>query len=161
MKKNEAGEVSVDKSKVVIEFIKQILSDTKRVIAKMEFNWAKIDSQNMCTLDIYVPSKQFERHLNLQITIDHCDVFYSQLFKDLISNFLNDDVCELSSFMCVKGIIGNNFNGLVIANKKTNTQISLNFKHTKENFNRIVDNYNKTLESSLINQEQFDGVKSK
>ena len=41
----------------------------------MNFWYVKIDDQNMCTSDIYVPETNFEKHLNLGITIDH-SLFY-------------------------------------------------------------------------------------
>ena len=68
----------------------------------MKFNSAKIDNQNMCTLDIYVPTKNFEKHINLGITIDHCDIFYKQLFNDLFETFIEHDTIGVSRYYEIK-----------------------------------------------------------
>lgn len=59
MKKIEAQALAVEKSKLTIEYITQILSNKEIVNSKMNFSSANIDGQKMCTLDIYVPEKKF------------------------------------------------------------------------------------------------------
>lgn len=54
-----------------MECLTQILSDSLTVHGKMDFLNKKIDGQDMCTLDIYLSARDFERHLNLGITEEH------------------------------------------------------------------------------------------
>ena len=74
MKKKEAEVLALKKVDVIVEYIMQILEDTSKVSGMMNFSSAKIDGQNMCTMDIYVPFRNFEKHLNLGITSDHYNV---------------------------------------------------------------------------------------
>ena len=60
MKKSEAQALASEKSKLIIEYIIQILSDSERVNSNMSFCNTKIDNQQMCTLDIYVPDKNMK-----------------------------------------------------------------------------------------------------
>lgn len=88
MKKIEAQAIAPERSRLVIEYITKILSDIEKVNASMNFSSAKIDNQMMCTLDIYVPQRNFEKHLNLGITSDHSLVLYEQILNDFIDTFL-------------------------------------------------------------------------
>ena len=81
MKKIEAQAISPERSRLIIEYITKILSDTEKVNASMNFSSVKIDNQIMCTLDIYVPQRNFEKHLNLGITTDHDLILYEQLLN--------------------------------------------------------------------------------
>lgn len=84
MKKNEAQLLVPAKSNLIMEYITQILLDTDKLNGNIEFNFAKIDNQMNCVLDIYIPTKDFEKHLNLEITSDHCLVLYEQVLNDLL-----------------------------------------------------------------------------
>ena len=59
MKKKEAEVLALKKVDVIVEYIMQILEDTSKVSGMMNFSSAKIDGQNMCTMDIYVPFRNF------------------------------------------------------------------------------------------------------
>lgn len=65
MKKKDAQDLAIIRSNLIMEYITQILSDSNKLDAKMDFNFVKIDSEKMCVLDIYVPETKFEKHLNL------------------------------------------------------------------------------------------------
>lgn len=85
-----------------MEYITQILSDSNKLDAKMDFNFVKIDSEKMCVLDIYVPETKFEKHLNLGIPNYHSGVLFEQVLNDLL-HFLPSDtigVSKLKHFSC-------------------------------------------------------------
>lgn len=60
MKKIEAQSLSPTKSNLIMEYITQILSDTDKLNGNIEFNFAKINNQMNCVLDIYVPTKKLK-----------------------------------------------------------------------------------------------------
>ena len=65
MKKREAEQLAPEKVDFILNRIMQILEDNDRLFsANMNFSSAKIEKQCMCTLDIYVPSKDIEEHYN-------------------------------------------------------------------------------------------------
>lgn len=67
MEISEAKELSKVRSKLIIEYINDILSDGNKLKAKINLGIHEVDGQDMCTADIYVPYKDFERHFNLGI----------------------------------------------------------------------------------------------
>ena len=98
MKKIEAKALAPEKSKLVIEYITQILSDSEKVNSVMDFWYAKIDGQNMCTMDIYVPFRNFEKHLNLGITSDHYNVLCKEFLDRVITTFLPHETIGATRF---------------------------------------------------------------
>ena len=141
MKKIEAQELAPEKSKLVIEYITQILSDSEKINSKMNFWYAKIDGQQMCTLDIYVPEKNFEKHLNLGITIDHSLVLYNQLLNDFLNTFLPHETIGISRYYSIKSML-RNFSGINVVNTN-GSKIEINFNTTNPDFMRIVSEYSK------------------
>ena len=141
MKKIEAQELAPEKSKLVIEYITQILSDSERINSKMNFWYAKIDGQQMCTLDIYVPEKNFEKHLNLGITIDHSLVLYNQLLNDFLNTFLTHETIGISRYYSIKSML-RNFSGINVVNTN-GSKIEINFNTTNPDFMSIVSEYSK------------------
>lgn len=150
MKKEEALILALEKSKLVIEYITQILSDTNKVNGIMEFSSAKIEGQKMCTLSICVPEKGFEKHLNLGITTDHCDVLYQQVVNDFIDQFLENETMGVSKYFSVKGIMGNNFSGMNALNS-TGSKIKINFLCQGKIFDEIMSDYNKRIDEYIEN----------
>ena len=139
MKKIEAQLLAPEKSKLVIEYIMQILSDPKRVNSVMDFWYAKIDGQNMCTLDIYVPETNFEKHLNLGITVDHSLVLYEQILNDFLDIFLKHETMGVTRYYSLKSM-QNYFSGVNVVNS-TGSKIKINFNTTDPDFMKIVSEY--------------------
>ena len=139
MKKFEAQELAPEKSKLVIDYITQILSDSEQLNSKMEFSSAKIDGKQMCTLDINVPKKNFERHLNLGITADHSLVLYKQLLNDFINTFLEHDTIGITRYYSIKSML-ENFSGVDVVNLN-GSRIKINFNTTHPDFMNIVSEY--------------------
>ena len=139
MKKIEAKAEAPEKSKLVIEYITQILSDSEKVNSVMDFWYAKIDGQNMCTLDIYVPERNFEKHLNLGITIDHSLVLYEQILNDFLDTFLEHETMGVTRYYSIKSM-QNDFSGVDAVNRN-GSRIKINFNTTDPDFMSIVSGY--------------------
>lgn len=137
MKKIEAQALAIEKSKLVIEYITQILSDKEIVNSKMNFSSAKIDGQKICTLDIYVPEKNFEKHLNLGITIDHSMILYEQILNTFLDSFLENETMGVTKYYSVKSM-SENFSGVKIINL-IGSRIMVNFYYE---FPDIISMYN-------------------
>jgi len=155
MKKIEAKALAPEKSKLVIEYITQILSDSEKVNSVMDFWYAKIDSQNMCTLDIYVPERNFEKHLNLGITIDHSLVLYEQILNDFLDTFLEHETMGVTRYYSIKSM-QNDFSGVDAVNRN-GSRIKINFNTTDPDFMNIVSEYTRRyneFDDSLENHEQ-------
>lgn len=156
MKKIEAKALAPEKSKLVIEYITQILSDSEKMNSTMDFWYAKIDGQNMCTLDIYVPERNFEKHLNLGITIDHELVLYEQLLNDFLDTFLENETMGVTRYYSIKSM-QNDFSGVDAVNLN-GSRIKINFNTTNPDFMDIVSDYTRRYNEfaeSLKNQEQI------
>jgi len=139
MKKIEAKALAPEKSKLVIEYITQILSDSEKVNSVIDFWYAKIDGQNMCTLDIYVPETNFEKHLNLGITIDHSLVLYEQILNDFLDTFLEHETMGVTRYYSIKSM-QNDFSGIDAVNLN-GSRIKINFNTTDPDFMSIVSGY--------------------
>lgn len=139
MKKIEAKALAPEKSKLVIEYITQILSDSEKLNSVMDFWYAKIDGQNMCTLDIYVPERNFEKHLNLGITKDHCLVLYEQILNDFLDTFLEHETMGVTRYYSIKSM-QENFSGVDAVNLN-GSKIKINFNTTNPDFINIVSDY--------------------
>lgn len=138
MKKDESLLLAQQRTKLIIEYIEKILNDEKNVTADMDFNVHKIDNQMMCTLSILIPFNNFEKHLNLGITSDHCDILYAQLFKDLLKTFLEHETIGIS-----RCFDDENFTGIT-ANSE-NSKLNLNFIYKGQKFNEIAKEYNDAI----------------
>ena len=152
MKKIEAQALSIEKSKLVIEYITQILSTKEVVNSKMYFSSDKIDGKKMCTLDIYVPEKNFEKHLNLGITTDHSIILYEQVLNDFLDTFLENKTMGVTKYYNVKSML-ENFSGVKIINL-IGSKIMVNFYYELPD---IISMYNK----KYIEYEQTINEKNK
>lgn len=137
MKKIEAQALAIEKSKLIIEYITKILSDKEIVNSKMNFSSAKIDGQKMCTLDIYVPEKNFEKHLNLGIITDHSMILYEQILNTFLDSFLENETMGVTKYYSVKSML-ENFSGVKIINL-IGSKIMVNFYYE---FPDIISMYN-------------------
>ncbi len=139
MKKIEAMELAPKRSKLIIEYITQILSDSEKVNARMNFNSAKIDNQIMCVLDIYVPKRNFEKHLNLGITSEHDLVLYEQLLNDLLDTFLEHETMGITKYYSLKSM-QENFTGIDAINL-LGSNIRINLNSSGNGFMELIDRY--------------------
>ncbi|MBE6149840.1 MAG: hypothetical protein E7170_03875 [Firmicutes bacterium] len=138
MKKDEALLLAQQRTKLVIEYIEKILNNENNITGKINFSAHKIDNQMMCTLSILIPFNNFEKHLNLGITSEHCDILYAQLFKDLLKTFLEHETIGIS-----RCFDDENFTGIT-ANSE-NSKLNLNFIYKGQKFNEIAKEFNDAI----------------
>ena len=152
MKKVEAQQLAIEKSKLIIEYIVQILSDPEKVTATMEFLSYKIENKKMLILDINVPKRNFSRCLNLGITSDHDIVLFEQLFNDLLDTFLTHETMGVTKYYSIKSM-NQNFTGINAVNT-IGSKILINFNSSGPEFKNLVDHYQakyKAFEESINN----------
>lgn len=159
MKKEEAREISIKRADLIMEYIYQILSDSEVVVGRMNFGTKKIDGQMMEILDIYVPSKGFERHFNLGITSDHNNVLYEELlnrFRDELFSHETIGVTNIhtlkSNFSSFEGVVARNTTGSKIKidmlgiNEELKSKFSQAYTDFEDSLNKEKDN-NKKIKS--------------
>ena len=153
MKKQEAEVLAIDKSRVMIEYLEQILSDDN-ISGNMIFSSNKVDGEKekMCTVDIMLNNGK-ERHLNLGIPSIHSDVFTRQFTSDLVDRFAKDDTMGVSPFFEIKSMPPTSRRGMdaISINEETgkiNNHIKIDFYNKGENFDSIMEEYNKKLKEA-------------
>lgn len=158
MKKAEALNKAGEKSKLIIEYITQILKDEEKVKGNMSFGSNKIDGQMMATLDIYVPKRDFEKHLNLGITSDHIDVLYEQFLNDLLDEILPTDTIGVTKFYSMRSMV-KSFDGINAVNL-IGSEITINMYGIDEN---IVKNYEEKYDriAEVIRSNEQNNRKSR
>ena len=74
MRENYKINLAPERSKLLCEYITQILSDNEKILSdnekvngEIKINFAKINNEHMITFDILIPSKNFVKHLNTGI----------------------------------------------------------------------------------------------
>lgn len=156
MKKNKAQLLVPAKSNLIMEYITQILLDTDKLNGNIEFNFAKIDNQMNCVLDIYIPTKDFEKHLNLEITSDHCLVLYEQVLNDLLK-FLPSETIGVTKYFSIKSM-SEYFSGVVALNN-IGSELKINFNTTNPDFMVLIDNYLKKYDEVAKSLEKHEQPK--
>lgn len=156
MKKEEAMEIVPEISKLLCEYITQILSDDEKVSGEIKINAAKINNEHMVTFDIYVPSKNFEKHINTGITTQQIDVLTEQIFADLLDTFLESATIGCTKYYSIKGTQGINMNGVNAVNVR-GSKLKINFVYQGKNFNQQADDYNQRINEYANRQES--GIK--
>ncbi len=161
MKKQEAMELSIDRSRVMIEYLEQILNDNG-ISGNMTFRSSKVEGEGekMCTVDIML-NNGTERHLNLGITSMHSDIFTKQFTSDLVDRFAKDDIMGVSPYFEIKSMPSMSRNGMdaISINKETgkiNNHIKIDFYYGGQNFNSIMEEYNKKLKEA---QKEIEEIK--
>lgn len=142
MKKEEARNVSLEKSKVVIDTIVAILTDSVQVDGKMEFGIDKKENKNVCTLDIAVPEKGYFRNWFMGVTSNHISIFYKQILSDILDNFIGLEKMSVSNFYTLKYSNGKNFEGITFKNS-IGSKLSLNFIAKDKDFDELISFFEK------------------
>ena len=152
MKKEEALKMAPERSRLLCEYIIQILSDNEKINGEIRINSAKINNERMITFDISVPSRGFERHLNTGITAQQVDVLTEQLLNDLLDNFVESETIGCTSYYSIRGGYGMNMDGVNLVNN-IGSKIKINFVCQGNKFREQVENYNARL-NEYINQQE-------
>lgn len=109
----------------------------------------------MCTFDISVPIRNFEKHLNSGIPSQHCDVLNEQILQKLIENFMDSETLGVTKYYCIRGGYGMNMNGVDVINS-IGSSIKINFICRGEKFEEQINNYDDILNQYIEshNKEQ-------
>lgn len=147
MKKQEAIEVAKLRVNLILEYILQILGDEEKINGKINFSSAKINGEKMTTLDIYVPYRNFEKHLNLGIPIQHVNALYELFLNEVVNSILNSETIGATRYSTLKGM-GLNFEGIECFNANgskikinmpgISREIGLNYNLAYSNFENSI-----------------------
>lgn len=128
-----------EKSKVVMETLELILIDSIPVLGELEFASVKSGKEEICTLEIYVPKRGYERHWLMDISTTYSAIFYEQIIRDLLKNFGNLEKIKLSAFY-----EDNQKNCYAIKLENSlGSVVTLNFIWQGEQFNEVLELYEK------------------
>lgn len=158
MKKVEALQIAPKKSRLLCEYIIQILSDNKTVNGEIRIDSFKTNNERMLTFDITAPSKGFEKHLNTGITTEQVNVLTEQIFNDLIDNFTESETMACSRYYSIKSGYGMSMNGVSVINS-IGSRVDINFIRRGDKFNEQVENYNLRLNEYVKQQENGKKLK--
>jgi len=157
MKKKEAEEIAVKVSKVIMEYITNILTDNIKVEGEINFVSGKVDGyqEPMCVVVISVPEKPFYKPINSGIPSIHSIPFYTRVLEDLTDNFLYSEELSIGGFYSIKSMMGPTFQGIDAVSSSGN-QIRINFSNIGTELNDAIDEYNRkiSLYESKIKEEQ-------
>ena len=103
MKKEETLKIVPERSRVLCEYIMQILSDNEIVNGEIRIGSTKINNEKMLTFDINVPSRGFEKYINTGVTIQQVDILTEQIFNDLIDNFMESEIMGCTKYYSMRG----------------------------------------------------------
>ena len=164
MKKQEAMELAIDKSRVMIEYLEQILSDDN-ISGNMTFRTSKVEGEDekMCTVDIMLSNGK-EKHLNLGIPSIHSDIFTRQFTSDLVERFAKDDTMGVSPYFEIKSMPPISRSGMdaISIDKETgkiNNHIKIDFYYKVQDFDSIMEEYNKKLKEAQKEIEEETKVR--
>lgn len=153
MKKREAELLALDRSRVLMEYIEQILSDSEgKGRGTIELFSDKVEGYQelMSIFVISVPERGFLKPINSGITSQQSEVFYEQVLKDLIENYLDSDTIELGNFYSMRGT-RKNFDGLMVTGINGNT-LKINFNGISNN--ETIDWYRKKIQEKEERKKQ-------
>lgn len=157
MKKQETQELAIEKSKVMIEYLENFLSD-ENIRGKMIFGADKVGKEELCTVDIMLNSG-FERHFNLGIPSVHCDVFTRQFTNDLADTFAKEKTKGVTPFFEIKSMPPLNRKGIDAISvdeetEKSNSHIKIDFYYGGQDFYAIMHEYNQKLKVAQEEQNK-------
>lgn len=149
MKKQEALELAPLRSRYVIESLTQFLSIPERTVGKLQFSSYKKDGQHMCALHVTVPSMDIQEYLDLGITTDHVDIFYEQLFSDLLDTFIEHESIIVGLPYTIRSIDPQmNFTGMNMKNLNGSC-IRLDFQLRGRRFQELIDQYTQRIKDAM------------
>lgn len=162
MKKQEAQGIAIEKSRVMIEYLEQFLSD-ENITGKMMFSTAKVGKEDLVIVDIML-NNEFERHFNLGIPSVHSNVFTRQFTSDLVDTFAKEKTKGVTPFFEIKSMPPVNRKGMdaISVDEETgklNNYINIDFCYGGQDFYDIMQEYNQKLKLAQeeVLQEQKEG----
>ncbi len=153
MKKQEAQELAIDKSKEMIGYLEQFLSGEK-ITGKMIFRTKKIEGEpeKMCFVDIML-NNGLKNQINLGIPSVHSDVFTRQFTNDLVDRFAKDETMGVTRYFEIKSMPPISRKGMDAISifpdtKEKNSHIEMDFYYGGLKFDSIMEEYSNKLEAS-------------
>jgi len=160
MKKNEAETIAVNVSRVIMEYITNILTDRQKVEGTIDFVSGKVDGyqERMCVIDISVPDKPFSKAINSGIPSIHSTPFYTKVLEDIADTCLYSEELSASRFYSVKGMMGSTFQG-IDAKGILGNRLRINFTSIGTELNEAIAEYNRKVDlyESEIKKEEEKG----
>ncbi len=101
----------INRINLIMEYVHQITNDPDDVKGEMNFTVNEIDGKKLCTFDIYVPGKDFEKHLNLGIPSEYLD----ELYKEFLDRIQSDETIATSSIAYMHRFLEGTFYTLFVA----------------------------------------------
>ena len=147
MKKKEAEEIAVNVSRVIMEYITNILTDNQKVEGTIDFVSGKVEGyqEKMCVVVISVPDKPFYKPINSGIPSTHSIPFYTRVLEDIADTCLYQDDLSISRFYSIKEMMGPVFKG-IDAKSTFGNRIRINFSNIGTELNEAIDVYNKKID---------------
>ena len=149
MKKIEAEIVAPQKVNIIMEYVNNILENSNKVSAQMNFDSVKIDGQCMCVLDINMVNH--EQHLNLGIPSQFADIIFKELLNRVLNDVLPSESMGATKFYRFRSN-DNSFDGINIMNE-IGSEIRLNMyginKSISDEYNQKYEEYRNSLKNKI------------
>ncbi len=155
MKKTEALEIAPKVSKVVMEYIEQILTDPQnKGEGTIRFISEKVEGkkEDMCVIAISVPDTGYKTRIDSGITAQQKDYFLEQVLNDLLDCFLEADTLGVGLFYKIRGMMGPNFFG-VTAFSASGSSLKIDFGYTSRYLDAVIAEYNQRIECYKKSEE--------
>lgn len=152
MKKVEAMQIAPQRSQLLIEYIMQILSDSNQVCGEILIDSAKINNEKMCTLEIFVPQANFEKHLNIGIPVQQVDVLIEACLEDIAALALESNNILVSPLKYLHSMLSGEKWWIDITGDNDN-KIELNFVCRGLKIRAQSENYNSKIEEIYKNKQ--------
>lgn len=150
-------QLAPEKSKLLCEYITQILSDNEKVSGEIRIDSDKINKERMIIFYISVPKRNFEKSFPIGIPTQQIDVVTNQILNDLVENFLGSETMGCTRYYTIRGGYGMNMDGINAKNIITGSNIKINFACRGDKFQDQVNEYNAKLEAYAKEQQESKG----
>nr|MBP3258845.1 hypothetical protein [Bacilli bacterium] len=152
MKRNDIDLLASRAVNIIIEYITQILNDNEVSHSTIDLYHSKFDGTDMCTIDIYVPHNNFEKHINLGVGYEYINIIYKEFLNRVISEFLPHEYIGATKFYSSKGELSN-FDGIKLLNT-AGSEVEVNMygidKNISNEYNSKYDEYKSSIGNKTL-----------
>lgn len=159
MKKEEAMQIAPERSRLLCEYITQILSDEQIVQGKIRIHAIKVNNENVLAFDIIVPNRDFEKYnMNTEISIQQVNVLTGQILNDLLDYYLESETIGCTRYYSIRGGYGMNMDGVNITNIR-GSNIKIDFVCRGDQFDDQVRHYNARIDEYVKQQTHSEKLR--
>ena len=134
---------------LIIEYIKQILSDSDIIYGKISIDTVEIDEVKYKTLQIALKNKRFERHFNLGIELQDEAVFFKKLLNTFIEKYADSENIGISKYYVKRCDPSNpDFHGIDVSNTN-GSYLEFYFCPSNEESRLAIQEYNQKLDDFI------------